>query len=118
MKLSHSRHFTVEWYRLTICGSLRIRPSAISGVPSDEPLKQGDGAGQSENDHGQIEHRPPPVSAAGLIVSWPGIVDNCPAITVTSQRRLAPTDYEQLCDCDPEPDAEYHEPELHHAPTT
>ena len=52
MKISHSRHFTVDWKWLTICGWFRIRRSAMLSISSDKPLEQGDAACEPKYDHG------------------------------------------------------------------
>jgi hypothetical protein len=103
---------------LTICGWLRISRSAMSGVPPDEPVKQGDSARQPENDDGQIDHRPPPVTRFGVILARLTYADNRNSITVASQGRLAPTRDEQLCYCERKADAQQDESELYHALTS
>ena len=81
-------------------------------------MEQGDSAGQSEHNHGQIEHLRLHALRVGVILARFSQPDNRRSITVTLQGGLASADDEQLCDRNRESDDEQHEPELNHAPTS
>lgn len=82
-------------------------------------MQQGDSTHQPEDNHGQIEHRPPSihVSVSAILSRFPP-PNNRLAITGVSQGRLSSIHDEQLCDRDRKTKAEQYEPELHHARTS